>query len=55
MPIDLANVNVTIQQFQVISQGKYNASEVKLARNTAPIPPRRVPCASGPVFVADLR
>ena len=28
--INLAHVNVTIQQFQEISSGKYNAGEVRL-------------------------
>lgn len=31
MPINLANVNITLAQFQEISSGKYNAGEVKLA------------------------
>jgi hypothetical protein len=31
MPINLANVNISLQQFQKISSGKYNAGEVKLA------------------------
>ena len=31
MPIDLANVNISLQQFQEISSGKFNAGEVKLA------------------------
>ena len=29
-PINLANVNITIQQFQQIASGKFNAGEVKL-------------------------
>ena len=29
-PVNLSNVNITIQQFQEISSGKYNAGEVKL-------------------------
>ena len=31
MSVDLANVNISLQQFQDISSGKYNAGEVKLA------------------------
>ena len=31
MPINLANVNISLQQFQKISSGTYNAGEVKLA------------------------
>ena len=34
MPINLANVNVSIAQFQNIATGKYNAGEVKLASET---------------------
>lgn len=34
MPVDLANVNISLQQFQEISSGKYNAGEVKLASAT---------------------
>ena len=34
MAINLANVNVSIQQFQSISTGKYNAGEVKLTSET---------------------
>ena len=34
MPINLANVNISLQQFQDISHGKYNAGEVKLASET---------------------
>ena len=30
MAVNLANVNLTIQQFQAISSGKYNAGEVRL-------------------------
>ncbi len=30
MPIDFSNVNVTIQQFQKIASGKYNAGEIRL-------------------------
>ena len=30
MPIDFSNVNITIQQFQQIASGKFNAGEVKL-------------------------
>ncbi len=33
-PVNLANVNVSLQQFQSISSGKYNAGEVKLASET---------------------
>ena len=35
MPIDLGNLNISIQQFQAVSRGKYNAGDVKLAN----IPP----------------
>ncbi len=31
MPINLSRVNVSLQQFQEISSGKYNAGEVRLA------------------------
>ena len=31
MPIDLGNLNISIQQFQAVSRGKYNAGDVKLA------------------------
>ena len=34
MPINLANINVSLQQFQAISHGKYNAGEVALASET---------------------
>ena len=34
MPVDLANVNISLQKFQDISSGKYNAGEVKLASAT---------------------
>ncbi len=34
MPIDLSKVNISIQQFQNISSGKYNAGEVKLENET---------------------
>ncbi len=34
MPIDLSRVNISLQQFQSISSGKYNAGEVKLASET---------------------
>ncbi len=34
MPIDLSRVNISLQQFQDISSGKYNAGEVKLASET---------------------
>ncbi len=34
MPIDLANVNISLDQFQRISSGKYNAGEVKLGSET---------------------
>ena len=34
-PINLANVNLTIQQFQDIAAGKYNAGEVKLTSETS--------------------
>ena len=30
MAVNLANENLTIQQFQAISSGKYNAGEVRL-------------------------
>ena len=31
---DLANVNISIQQFQAVATGKYNAGEVRLANET---------------------
>ena len=34
MPINLSNVNISLQQFQDISSGKYNAGEVALASET---------------------
>lgn len=34
MPVDLANVNISLRQFQKISSGTYNAGEVKLASET---------------------
>ena len=34
MPIDFSRVNVSIQQFQDISSGKYNAGEIKLESET---------------------
>ena len=34
MPVNLANVNISLQQFQDISSGKYNAGEVKLESET---------------------
>ena len=34
MSINLANVNISLQQFQSISSGKYNAGEVALASET---------------------
>jgi hypothetical protein len=34
MSIDLSKVNISLQQFQTISSGKYNAGEVKLASET---------------------
>ena len=30
MPINLANVSISLQQFQAVSNGKYNAGDVKL-------------------------
>ncbi|MBQ6102317.1 MAG: hypothetical protein IJL06_01455, partial [Kiritimatiellae bacterium] len=33
-PVNLSNVNVSLQQFQEISSGKYNAGEVKLESET---------------------
>ena len=30
MPINLANVNISLQQFHAISSGKYNAGEIRL-------------------------
>lgn len=30
MPVSLANVNISLQQFQEISSGKYNAGEIRL-------------------------
>ena len=35
MPVDLSRVNISLQQFQSISSGKYNASEVKLTTATS--------------------
>ncbi len=35
MSINLSNVNITIQQFQEIASGKYNAGEVKLTSETS--------------------
>ena len=35
MPIDFSNVNVTIQQFQKIASGKYNAGEIRLTGRTS--------------------
>ena len=34
MPVNLANVNISLQQFQDISSGKYNAGEVRLESET---------------------
>ena len=34
MPINFGNVNISLQQFQEISSGKYNAGEVKLTSET---------------------
>lgn len=34
MAINLANVNISLLQFQAVSRGKYNAGEVKLASET---------------------
>ena len=34
MSVDLSKVNISLQQFQDISSGKYNAGEVKLASAT---------------------
>ena len=34
MPVDFSKVNISLQQFQTISSGKYNAGEVKLASET---------------------
>ena len=34
MAINLSNVNISLQQFQEISSGKYNAGEVKLTSET---------------------
>ncbi|MBQ3809489.1 MAG: hypothetical protein II839_01565 [Kiritimatiellae bacterium] len=34
MPVDLSRVNISLQQFQDISSGKYNAGEVKLESET---------------------
>ena len=33
--INLANMNITIQQFQNIASGKYNAGEVRLTSETS--------------------
>ena len=30
MPVDLANVNISLQKFQDISSGKYNAGEIRI-------------------------
>ncbi len=35
MPINLANVSISLAQFQEISSGKYNAGEVKLSGETS--------------------
>ena len=35
MSINLANVNISLQQFQAVSSGKYNAGEVKLSSETS--------------------
>ncbi len=34
-PVNLANVNVSLAQFQAVSSGKYNAGEVRLAGENA--------------------
>ena len=34
MPVDLSRVNISLQQFQNISSGKYNAGEVRLESET---------------------
>ena len=34
MPINLANVNISLAQFQAVSNGKYNAGEVRLTSET---------------------
>ena len=34
-PVNFSNVNITIQQFQEIASGKYNAGEVRLASETS--------------------
>ena len=34
MPINFANVNISLAQFQAVSKGKYNAGEVKLTSET---------------------
>ena len=34
MPVNLSDVNISLQQFQDISSGKYNAGQVKLASAT---------------------
>ena len=34
MPVNLANVNISLQQFQEISSGQYNAGEVNLTSST---------------------
>ena len=34
MPVNLANVNISLQQFQDISSGQYNAGEVNLTSST---------------------
>ena len=31
-PIDFANVNVSLAQFQAVSSGTYNAGEIRLPR-----------------------
>ena len=35
MAVILANVNISIQQFQAVATGKYNAGEVRLATKNA--------------------
>ena len=35
MPVDLSNVSISLDQFQRVSSGKYNAGEVKLSSETS--------------------
>lgn len=35
MPINLANINISLQQFQKISSGKFNAGEIRITGRTS--------------------